>query len=111
MVSAMTSTSTREGEQGDPFMPLLLSLVVHDVLATVKAGMFAGESSICVVPGPDRVREVYNTLAAAFHNRAGVQLHTGKTRVWNSVGAPFRFIDALTRERLQEERRFWEALL
>ena len=31
------------GEQGDPLMPLLFSLAIHDVLQRVKEGLFPGE--------------------------------------------------------------------
>ena len=87
MVSAMTSTSTREGEQGDPFMPLLLSLVVHDVLATVKARVFAGECSMCVEPAPDRVRVQHVGSSVPQQSRRPVA-HRQDTRVeqcWSAV--------------------------
>ena len=35
---------------------------------------------------PGRTRAVYNTLAEKLANKAGILLHTGKTRVWNREG-------------------------
>ena len=35
---------------------------------------------------PERVRAVYDKVAAALQEVAGIQLHEGKTRVWNTGG-------------------------
>ena len=82
------------GEQGDPLMPLLFSLAIHDALLRVKESMLPGEllfaflDVVYVVSHPSRTRVVYNLLAEAFHEHAGIELNAGKTRVWNRGGAP-----------------------
>ena len=70
-------------------MPLLFSLAIHDALLRVKENMLPGEllvaflDDVYVVSHPSRTRVVYNLLAAAFHEHAGIELNAGKTRVWN----------------------------
>jgi hypothetical protein len=54
------------GEQGDPLMPLLFSLGIHDALAYVATQLQDGEhvfaylDDVYVISQPGRVREVYN---------------------------------------------------
>ena len=76
------------GEQGDPLMPLLFCLAIHNSLVAAKAEMQAGEQlfaflvDVNTLTTPGRTRSVYNLLCEklAF---AGLRLHTGKTRCWN----------------------------
>ena len=35
---------------------------------------------------PERTRVIYDLLATTLRERAGIQLHTGKTRTWNFAG-------------------------
>ena len=57
------------GEQGDPLMPLLFSLAIHDALVAVKAELRDGEvlfaflDDVYAVCGPNRTREVFDLLA------------------------------------------------
>ena len=80
------------GEQGDPLMPLLFSLAIHDALVAVQAELREGEvlfaylDDVYAVTGPNRTRDVYNLLAEHLWRVAGIQLHTGKTRSWNKSG-------------------------
>ena len=82
------------GKQGDPLMPLLFSLAIHNALAEVKAHLNEGErlfaflDDIYVLAKPGRIREIYNLLGERLFARSGIQLHTGKTRTWNGAGAP-----------------------
>ena len=91
---------------------------------------------IYIVSSPARTRTIYNLLQVHLHSIAGIQLHEGKTRVWNragecppdvadlgdevwsprctkllgtQVGSP-EFIHALAMERSNEERQMWEAI-
>ena len=70
-------------------MPLLFSLAIHNALAEVKAQLNEGEylfaflDDIYVLAKPGRVRDIYNLLDERLFTRAGIQLHTGKTRTWN----------------------------
>ena len=80
------------GEQGDPLMPLLFSLAIHDALQRVKEGLFPGEllfaflDDVYVVCSPKRVRAVFDLLARELSEHAVIQLNEGKTRVWNRAG-------------------------
>ena len=80
------------GEQGDPLMPLLFSLAIHDALCTVQQNLlpdellFAFLDDVYVVSRPGRTREVFNMLGVALQEQAGNKLHGGKTRVWNKAG-------------------------
>ena len=80
------------GEQGDPLMPLLFSLAIHNALAEVKRELLPGEllfaflDDIYVVCSQARVRTVFNLLSVKLFDGAGIRLHGGKTRVWNKAG-------------------------
>ena len=78
--------------QGDPLMPLFFSLGIHDSLRAVderlrpEDKLFAYLDDVHVVSPPHRTRVAYNILAEQILTGAGIQLHTGKTRVWNRGG-------------------------
>ena len=78
------------GEQGDPLMPLLFSLAIHNALAEVSEGMlptellFAFLDDVYVVSNPDRTRPLYDLLGEKLAH-AGIRLHAGKTRMWNKA--------------------------
>ena len=64
------------GEQGDPLMPLLFSLAVHDSLQEVKSlldprdVLLAFLDDVCVVSqDPDRVRDAYDLLATGCRHK------------------------------------------
>ena len=77
------------GEQGDPLMPLLFCLAIHDALANVQSRLRPGEcifaflDDVYAVTSPGRSRAVYNLLAEQLWAVAGIRLHTGKTRACN----------------------------
>ena len=78
------------GEQGDPLMPLLFSLAIHDPLAEAQREcgpqehLFAFLDDVYATSDvPDRTRTLYDSLGTKLHAQAGIRLHTGKTRVWN----------------------------
>ena len=79
-------------EQGDPLMPLLFSLAIHNALAEVRGQMQDGEflfaflDDVYVIASPARTRTIYNLVQDRLHTMAGTQLHQGKTRVWNREG-------------------------
>ena len=70
-------------------MPLLFSLGIHDAFAEVSAQLqpnehvFAYLDDVYVVVKPERIRAVYDLLASTLQEKAGIRLHTGKTRTWN----------------------------
>ena len=99
------------GEQGDPLMPLLSSLAIHNALLTVKQSLLPGEllfaflDDIYVVSQPGRIREVYDMLGTALQEQAGIRLHSGKTRVWNKAGIHPLDIDDLGARSVVQRRR------
>ena len=130
------------GEQGDPLMPLLFSLGIHDSLCAVSERLrpedkvFAYLDDVHVASPPDRTRGAYNLLGEQLLAGAGIQLHTGKTRVWNRggtcppdvvdlgeevwnpagikilgtpIGSP-EFVHRTVQQRLEDEGRLWEAI-
>ena len=130
------------GEQGDPLMPLLFSLGIHDSLRAVderlrpEDKLFAYLDDVHVVSAPHRTRVAYNILAEQMLTGAGIQLHTGKTRVWNRggtcpagveelgeevwspsgikilgtpIGSP-EFVRTTVAKRLEDEGQLWDAI-
>ena len=92
------------------------SFAIHDSLRDVKRGMqqdeelFAFLDDVYTSSPPGRTRTIYDALAEVLPQKAGIQLHTGKTRVWNAAGVQ-EFIQEVCEERLQGERKLWEAIL
>ena len=74
------------GEQGDPLMPLLFSLGIHDALSEAKNMMGEEEHLLAFLDDVFIVSEPDNTLGDELSTRAGIHLHAGKTRVWNREG-------------------------
>ena len=80
------------GEQGDPLMPALFALGLHDTLQRVKEQMQPGEQlfayldDIYVLCLPERVRPLYDLLKGALKEDTGLDLNEGKTRVYNRAG-------------------------
>ena len=85
-------TQGEGGEQGDLLMPALYALAQHEALNDLQNQLRDGEAvfafldDVYVVALPERIRELYDLLAAALWNRARVRLHEGKTRIWNAAG-------------------------
>ena len=73
-------------------MPLLFRFGIHDSLCAASERLrpedkvFAYLDDVHVVSPPDRIRGAYNLLEEQSLAGAGIQLHTGKTRVWNRGG-------------------------
>ena len=80
------------GEQGDPLMPFLFALGIHDALEQVAAELLPGEEicafldDVYALCAPDRVVRVHELLSQKLKTVAGIQLHLGKTRVYNAAG-------------------------
>ena len=80
---------------GTPRRPLhavLFSLGIHDALEEIQQQLEPGESLFAflddtyVLCSPERTRVLYNLLNTTLQERAGIRLHTGKTRMWNFAG-------------------------
>ena len=78
------------GEQGDVLMSLLYALGQHGALDAVNSQLEPDEDiygfldDIYVVCQPERVVDVYGILKTELKRHAGIDIHTGKTKVWNS---------------------------
>ena len=89
------------GEQGDPFMPLLFSLGQHSALEAVQEDLFDGEflfaflDDIYVATTPHRVEDVYKSLDENLWSFSRIQIHGGKTKVWNAIDDRPEFCDIL----------------
>ena len=73
-------------------MPMLYSLGQHGALQEVQDSLrpdeclFACLDDICVVCLPERVSAIYKLLGQALAENARIQMHLGKTQVWNRGG-------------------------
>ncbi len=85
-------TQGEGGEQGDPLMPLLFALGIHDALEEVSRQLRPDEDlcafldDVYALASPERIRPIYELLQAAMRRHAGIELHAGKTKVWNRAG-------------------------
>ena len=91
------------GEQGDPLMPMLYALGQHGSLAATQERMIGNEKvfayldDVYLASGPGRVEQVQSIVSEELHNRAHIEVHHGKTQVWNRSGVLPSGIEALTR--------------
>ena len=73
-------------------MPALFSIAIHIVLREVQEMLADGENAfaflddIYVVSLPDRTRAIFNMVHERLRHHAGIEVHLGKTRVWNAAG-------------------------
>ena len=80
------------GEQGDLLMPMLYSLGQHRALCAVQSKpqvnerLFAFLDDIYVFYSPERVSEIYKFLEEELWRHSRIQIHAGKTQIWNSGG-------------------------
>ena len=77
------------GEQGDALMPMLYSLGQHGALESIQDSLFDDEhffaylDGLYVVCSPQRVAPIFKIIAQALEEHARIQVHLGKTQVWN----------------------------
>ena len=130
------------GEQGNPLMPLLFSLGIQNALEEVRQSLEEGEclfaylDDVYVLCSAKRTRIVHDLLVDTLGERAGIQLHSGKTRTWNFAGERLpdmadlgpdvwnplgvrilgtpvgheEFVTSFLEELLAEERKLWDAI-
>ena len=73
-------------------MPLLFSLGQHAALSAVASRLEEGQrlfaflDDLCVLCDPTRVLDVFAILQQELWRHAGIQIHQGKTKVWNQGG-------------------------
>ena len=137
MRGATTHHPSRRGRTRRPLMPLLFSLAIHDPLQQAQREFRADENLFAFLddvyftsPTPNRTRTAYDCLGA------GIQIHSGKTRVWNRasvcpegmvelgpevwnpegvkvLGTPVgstRFVEEVVNKRLEEEAQLWKVI-
>ena len=95
------------GERGDPLMPLLFSLGQHSAQNAVTSRLeeserlFAYLDDLHVMCDPKRVAEAHSILDKELWRHARIQVHQGKTKIWNKGGlAPVGWEDLELRTRV-----------
>ena len=87
-----TVTQAEGGEQGDPLMTLLFSIGIQGALEEVARSLERGEQlcafldDVYLLCQPSRVKTLFTVLSDALLRHAGIHLHQGKTKTWNSAG-------------------------
>ena len=80
------------GEQGDPLMPMLYALGQHQALRSVQSQLLHDErllafhDDIYVVSQPERTVEIHDILREDLWDYSRIQIHAGKTQIWNRGG-------------------------
>ena len=99
------------GEQGDPLMPLLFSLGLHASLKSISDRLlitekiFAFLDDMYLVCRPDRVVAVYEIVRQELQRHTNIDIHCGKTKIWNRSGEKPSGVDQLTAAaRVQDPR-------
>ena len=94
-------------ERGDAMMPLLYALGQHQALLSVQfqlrpsEGLLAFHDDIFVVTFSERTCEVHSIWREALWDNSRIQIHVGKTQIWNRAGvAPCNFDKFLRAARL-----------
>ena len=97
------------GEQGDALMSALFALgqhqalvAVHDQLAPHER-LFAFIDDIYVVCSPDRVSDIHNMLQREWWIHSRIQVHQGKTQLWNRGGVEPRRWELLAANALRSD--------
>ena len=94
---------TGGGRGARPLMPLLFSLGQHSALEAVQRRLqgnekvFAYLDDFLVVCSPGRVVEVEVVLRQELRRNAHIDVHQGKTQVWNRLGVTSQSIEELVR--------------
>ena len=84
-----------------PLMPALFAVGQHSALAVVRTRLQPNEHLMAfhdylyVVCRPERVVQVFSILRAELWQHAKIQIHQGKTKVWNRGSAAPENIDVL----------------
>ena len=90
------------GEQGDPLMPMLFALGRRPALLAIQARLLVNErvfaylDDMYAVCRPERCGAVFAILQQELQSHAEIQLHHGKTQVWNRGGVVPSGIEELT---------------
>ena len=89
------------GKQGDPLMPAPSAVGQHRALEAVRERLRPHEQllafldDIYVVCRPERVVDIHNILRGQLWHHARIQVHQGKTQVWNRGSVEPTHMEAL----------------
>ena len=81
-------------EQGDALAPALFSLGQHDGLERAAAELRPGEELLAylddlyVITSPARAKPALDVVATRVEEHCGIASNVGKTRIYNTAGAP-----------------------
>ena len=97
------------GEQGDAMMPLLFSFGQTPSLGSSEPTVESRRIALCLLGRPARVGVVHTLLEHALWGHARIQVHAGKTKVWNRAGVRPEACDFLERraQLVVESARVW----
>ena len=81
------------GEQGDALMPALFALGQHDALVAIQNRLVPGERLMAFLDDiyavderQDRTEAVYTAMEQELRFHTGIEVHQGKTQIWNKAG-------------------------
>ena len=81
------------GEQGDALMPALFALGQHDALVAIQNNLDPGERLMAFLDDiyavderPDRTEAVHTAIEQELRIHTGIEVHQGKTQIWNKAG-------------------------
>ena len=104
-------------EQGDPLMPMVFALGHHHALVQTQARLGNTEKVMAFLddivistPEPDRVTEAHTIVAEELWSHARIQVHFGKTQVWNRGGIEPEGMEDFTRaaRRVKPDAVVWK---
>ena len=104
-----TVVQAEGGEQGDPSCRSCsrsgFKAALEEVRTTLQPGeqLFVFWDDVHALCDPQRVKAIHDTLAECVWRVAGIQLHRGKTKVWNKGRVPPPHVDQLGPEASQPE--------
>ena len=99
------------GEQGDPLMPCLFAAALHPALTAIQQAMAPGDGCLAflddvyLLTTPERAVPTFRLARDAILRHAGINLHQGKTRVWNKAGSAPANIHTL--QPVEQNARIW----
>ena len=91
------------GEQGDPLMPMLYALGQHPALCAIQSKFHGGEhllaflDDVYAVSPPKRTCDIHGFCDDDLWAHSRIQIHAGKTQIWNRAGVVPPGHDALLR--------------
>ena len=81
------------GEQGDALMPALFSLGQHDALVAIQGRLAQDERLMAFLDDiyavgdrPERSGAAYTAIQEELRTHTGIEVHQGKTQLWNRAG-------------------------